>query len=222
MSNYEAPRVRPPATITWNGIGLGTVSGSNAPTWRVDRGVDGKFVLYYSPKPQWWDYVGHYSSRQSAKREAERRQAAGDLPAPKFPEPLKRFALAMLSRADVERIAGERNDVYLIHAWQTAKDVAEAFSKAFEYPIANIAPYIVSEYWNGESLRWSSATMKPTTVLVMTEGAPITEPYYDKQSLAEWQKAIGVLKANPLIDDAGFESINAAVHYVWIKPKMVG
>ena len=120
--------------IKWNTYGLGTVDGANSPTWRVDRGVDGKFVLYYSPETQSWLYVGHYSSRAKAKRDADKRQAAGNFPVPKLPDPPKRFALAMLTRAEVERAARDRNDVLLIHAWQEASDVAEAFSKVFKLP----------------------------------------------------------------------------------------
>jgi len=142
------------------------------------------------------------------------------------PTPAKPTGLATLSRAEVERTA---RNVEAIHAWETARVVAKAFAKVFRSPIEKVARVVISEYWEGESRRWSSATMKPTTVLIMTEPpSPIEDPYSEYQgddgdSASDlWERTLDMIRKDPFIEDAGWESINPAVQYVWIVPKIVG
>lgn len=105
-----------------------------------------------------------------------------------------------------------------------AKEFAEAVRDAF---IQVYGPPAREEYLESVRPTWSEVGVKqgwhdpdPGVVLVGTEYGWISDPwsYEDRHAHRRWEQAMKLLRAAGW-DDVNFESINAAVHYVyWMPP----
>lgn len=58
-------------------------------------------------------------------------------------------------------------------------------------------------------------------MLVFTESGNFRDPMSYDDLYRYWQKVVATLRADPWHAGAGWESINPAVQYVWVKPRIV-
>lgn len=64
--------------------------------------------------------------------------------------------------------------------------------------------------------KWFPGT--PTKVVVSSEGGLIGDPLRSEKSKQEWDEVVRLIKSIDQFEDAGWESHNAAVHYIWVRP----
>jgi hypothetical protein len=115
-------------------------------------------------------------------------------------------------------------------AWTALQDPQE-FTKGTWAITAGVA-HAVRRSWltGGRTAASHWIDPNPYVVLIFTECCPprgaefvVRDPYRDTTGYDHrlWNRALERLRQNPWIADAGWESINAAVHYVWIKPRIM-
>jgi hypothetical protein len=76
--------------------------------------------------------------------------------------------------------------------------------------------------WPDEGTRTGWLEPHPFKVLVFTESGNFRDPYSYDDLFKYWNKVVKTLRDDPWHDDAGWESINQAVQYVWVEPKIIG
>lgn len=142
-----------------------------------------------------------------------------------------------MSRLTRRVLGGPPADVVQIAAANIELSVREAFVKAAlaervfreegaERVVAGVARSIHSSYLPfARRLKW--ADPDPRVVLVMTEviGGDVlhvvSDPFRDRRAMTMWERAMAVLRKDAWYEDAGWDSINPAVHAVHVTPRMI-
>ena len=138
------------------------------------------------------------------------------------------------ARPPVEDIWAQNNELLVREAFAwAAMQVPEYAARGAQAVAAGVA-WAARSSWPDDK-GWLTPPIHrghdPNKVLVFTECCPpdgatyvLRDPFRSSSSVDYdmWSRAVEHLERSPWIEDAGWESINSAVHYVWIRPRIVG
>ena len=131
-----------------------------------------------------------------------------------------------LAAPSVENVIAQNMQLLVREAFAWAALQGEYREEGTWSVVAGVA-HAVRSSWPDDN-RWMRLGPDPYRVMVFTECCPprgaayvLRDPFRDSRDYDLWNQAVARLEQSPWIAEAGWESINQAVHYVWITPRIV-
>jgi hypothetical protein len=126
----------------------------------------------------------------------------------------------------VEDIIAQNVELMVREAFVRAAMQNQEYAERGEMMIAAGVSSAVRSSWPRDN-KWLTGGPNPHFVMIYTECCPklgayvVRDPFRDHHDHELWGHAIERLRQSPWIEDAGWDSINPAVHYVWVRPRLI-